>query len=530
MKKPFNIILFIILNLFQQFSFSKKNDIDSLKLALKNATHDTTRCNILNLLTELGDDTEWPVYNNQLKSIAENASINTKPPLKYFYLKHLASSITNIGFLANEQGEISKAVVSYGKAQLIFDELCKIYPRNFEIKKGTAACLLNRGNIFEKKGEIKTALEFYHKALKIFQEIKSKGESAIALNSIALIHLDQGNSVLALHYLQTSLKIREEIKDKHGEAVTLTNIANFYNSQDDFTKALDYFERSLKIQEEIKDRQGIAISLNNIGSFHQKQKQFLLALDYYKKSLKIREEIKDKQGIAYSLNNIGVAYQDLGKLDTALKYYFSSLKIRKETTDKKGITSTLINIADLLVRQGKIDNACKFAEEGMQNAKELGYPEYIKRAANILKRIYKKQNKSKQAFEMFELFIQMRDSLSNQETKKASIKTQLKYEYEKKSAADSVKNAEQQKVKDAQLAAQTASLKQEKFQRYSLVAGLLIVLGGLGFVINRFRITSKQKKIIEEQKIKVDEAFEKLHEKNKEVMDSIYYARRIQRA
>ncbi|MBC7865363.1 MAG: hypothetical protein IAF38_20475, partial [Bacteroidia bacterium] len=40
----------------------------------------------------------------------------------------------------------------------------------------------------------------------------------------------------------------------------------------------------------------------------------------------------------------------------------------------------------------------------------------------------------------------------------------------------------------------------------------------------------KQKKIIEEQKIKVDEAFEKLHEKNKEVMDSIYYARRIQRA
>jgi len=28
----------------------------------------------------------------------------------------------------------------------------------------------------------------------------------------------------------------------------------------------------------------------------------------------------------------------------------------------------------------------------------------------------------------------------------------------------------------------------------------------------------------------VDEAFEKLHEKNKEVMDSIYYARRIQRA
>jgi hypothetical protein len=50
------------------------------------------------------------------------------------------------------------------------------------------------------------------------------------------------------------------------------------------------------------------------------------------------------------------------------------------------------------------------------------------------------------------------------------------------------------------------------------------------FMYNRFRITNKQKVIIEKQKQRVDKAYEQLHEKNKEVMDSIYYARRIQRA
>ena len=45
---------------------------------------------------------------------------------------------------------------------------------------------------------------------------------------------------------------------------------------------------------------------------------------------------------------------------------------------------------------------------------------------------------------MYELEIQMRDSINNMQTKKASIKSQLKYEYEKRAAADSVKNAEQQ--------------------------------------------------------------------------------------
>ena len=44
------------------------------------------------------------------------------------------------------------------------------------------------------------------------------------------------------------------------------------------------------------------------------------------------------------------------------------------------------------------------------------------------------------------------------------------------------------------------------------------------------RVTQKQKKVIEEQKGLVDAAYEQLHEKNKEVMDSITYARRIQRA
>ena len=40
----------------------------------------------------------------------------------------------------------------------------------------------------------------------------------------------------------------------------------------------------------------------------------------------------------------------------------------------------------------------------------------------------------------------MKDSVSNAENKKLGIKQQLKYEYENKSAADSIQNAEKQKV------------------------------------------------------------------------------------
>ena len=57
------------------------------------------------------------------------------------------------------------------------------------------------------------------------------------------------------------------------------------------------------------------------------------------------------------------------------------------------------------------------------------------------------------------------------------------------------------------------------------------------FVFNRLRLTKKQKQVIqdqkqavEQQKKVVEEAHQALEEKNKEIMDSITYAKRIQSA
>jgi hypothetical protein len=110
----------------------------------------------------------------------------------------------------------------------------------------------------------------------------------------------------------------------------------------------------------------------------------------------------------------------------------------------------------------------------------------------------------------------MRDSINNIATQKAVITQYAKYTYEKKAIADSIRVAEEKKVTALQL-------KQEKTQRYSLYGGLILVLVFAGLIFNRFRITQKQKIVIEEQKQIVDQ-------KQKEIIDSINYAKRIQQA
>jgi len=222
-----------------------------------------------------------------------------------------------------------------------------------------------------------------------------------------------------------------------------------------------------------------------------------------------------------------------------MDYFELSLKYRDSTGDRQGQAISYTNIGSLYVKLSEVSNAEEkknllkargFCLKSLNLSKEIGYPENIRNASQQLFSIYKRLNDPKNALEMYELYVEMRDSFSNDETKKSAIKNQLKYEYEKRAAADSVKNAEEQKVKNAQLNAQQSQLKQEKTQRYALYGGLVLIIAFSVFVFNRFRITRRQKVIIEKQKEQVDHAYEKLHEKNKEVMDSIYYARRIQRA
>ena len=479
------LLLFGTLNLSIN-SYSQNSYVDSLNLALKQAKQDTLR---IKLTMELGE----AIYINEpkdaidlwteTKTLCEKSLIKVSTAaLRKFYLRYLASAFNNIGYVSSNQGGVSKALKFYGQSLEIQKELAD--------QLGIASTLNNMGLIYKYQGDISNAIEYYHRSLKIY----------------------------------------ENMSDKPGIAITLSNIGVIYDSQGESRKAIDYFFKSLKIREEVGEKFAIAHSQFKIGSVYMNKGEISKALDYFNKSLKIREDINDKEGVSYCLNLIGQIYRNRGETDNSLKYFQKSLQLSKEIDDKKGEISSLNFIAEIMLKNGNMVKAQENAYQGFELANELGFPEFNVQTASTLKKIYRKQGKYKDALKMYEFEIQMRDSINNQETKKASIKKQFQYEYEKKAAADSVKHTEEQKVKNAQLQAQAASLKQEETQRYALYGGLLLVIGFSLFVFNRFRVTQKQKKVIEEQKVLVDKAYEQLHEKNKEVMDSITYARRIQRA
>ena len=173
--------------------------------------------------------------------------------------------------------------------------------------------------------------------------------------------------------------------------------------------------------------------------------------------------------------------------------------------------------------KGKNSEAKTLVLKGLKLGKELGYPHTIRTAAYILFAIYKAENNGMKALEMHELYIQMRDSLKNENSQQTIIKQQAKFEYESKKTIDDAEHEKQLAIEKEEKAKQRVII-------YSVISGLVLLAIFLFFVFNRLQLTRRQKNVIENQKIEVEDSKQQLEQKNKEITDSIQYAKRIQSA
>ena len=498
-----------------------------------------------NTIAQVNLDSLWSVWNdknqsdtnrlNALQKISWDGYLFSKPDSAYYFAGlqfDFAESINNkkqMSIALNTKGASFVVRGDYVKALGYYTRSLKIRERIGD-ENGVASSLSNIGSVYFEQGDLVKALDYNARSLKIKEKIGNKKSISISLNNIGNILFEQGDYYRALDYYTRSLKIVEILGDKTTIANILNNIGNIFLKQGETAKAMDYFTKCLKSRKEIGNKKGIASSLNNIGAVYKNLGEFTKAIDYYIKSLKINEEIGNKSGISNTLNNIGSVYLKQGDLAKALDYMARSLKIKEKIGDKSGISNSLNNIGSVYLKQGDLAKALECCTEALIIAQELGFLEKIKVASENLWEINKKLGKYQQALEMHELYIQIRDSVQSEENQRAAIHQQYKYDYEKQAASDSVVNAEANKVKNAQLAAEKAENKQhqleadqQKQQKYFLYGILALALLFGGFIFNRFRITNKQKQLIESQKNHVEE-------KNKEILDSIQYAKRLQEA
>ncbi len=349
-------------------------------------------------------------------------------------------------------------------------------------KKGLGATFNYRGIICDDRGQMAMALENYFKALKIFNEIKNYGGQADCYNNIGIIYLNQNELNKAL----THLTISEKYATLSNKRFLLDN------------------------------------PINNIGSVYFKKKDFKNALTYYYKAYELRKELGFTEGCIESLNNLANVYNILGDTAQALINYHVALELARNEKNNKSIAITENAIGIVYFHQD-FKKSIPLLEDALRIAEEINLNEVKRDANKLLSDIYLKLNNTGKALGYYKNFIAARDTFFNEENTKNSVRLEMNYEFEKKEA-NAI--AEQDK-KDAIAVAES---KRQKIVLI-LVSFVLLLVAVVAFVVFRsLRITRKQKNIIETQKTEVEKAKLLVEERNKDITDSINYAKRIQEA
>jgi len=346
---------------------------------------------------------------------------------------------------------------------------------------------------------------------------------AETLNNFGVDYNAKGSVKMAISFHQKSLKIRERINYKPGIANSLANIGRVHLWQGNLDVALNFFNKSQAIFLDLRDSLNIAKSYNYIGYIAKLNGNNLQALGYYEKSLAIRRQINNKNGVAQSLTYIGEVFEDAGQLDSALLYYQNGLLIDYEIGEKNGAAIGLISVGRVNLKLGKIDKALANVSRSLAIAEEIGYPGHVKDATDILTDIYIKKGDWKNALNMYQKHVKMRDSLENRENEKALIKQELEYNYDKKNLADSLKILEINKINKLKIENRDATISSHRTQLYASIGGILMLIVLSFFIYKNLRTQKSANQIIQEQKQHVEE-------KNKQITDSITYAKRIQSA
>jgi len=390
-------------------------------------------------------------------------------------------------------------------------------------KKGIASSLRNLGVCYYLISDGSKALEYYFRALKIMEVTGDKNSMAKILNNIGLVYFDQGEYPKALDYYIKTLKIDDELGDKSGMSATFGNIGNIYEKQLNYPKAVEYYTKSLNIGLELGDKNITASQFSSIGTIYHNQNDLPKALEYYVKAVSISREIRNLNLLGKCLGNIGIVYYEQNQNTKALEYAKEALKIGEKLGDQSLIATELAAIGDIYLETKKYALAEKYYTKSLKISHEIEATELSMKLEGYLASVYEKTGKYQKALLHTLNAIVLKDTIFNQEKNKEITRKELNYEFDKKEA---VTKAEQDKKDILSI----AELKQKEQQRNYFIIGFAMLALFMVFVYRAYRQKQRDNVIITQQKIEVESQKLIIEEKNKGIVDSINYAKRIQQA
>ena len=382
--------------------------------------------------------------------------------------------------------------------------------------------------------KIDSALINYKKCLAFYKELNDETNTAAILNNIGIVYELKGDYLEAINCYLDGLTIREKTNNIKSISKLNINLGNVYTLIGEFPKAKSHYNNAYNNFFKLNDSTGIAIAYMALGLVYKRNNQIDSSLIYFEKSKNLYKRLKNLKGLNQCRSNMGIIYMENNDFEKAKIEFELAKEYFDGTNDVFNISTLYRSIGDLNNYYQNYDKSIELCSKSFKIGKEYKLKETIKSSCFCLYKAYKGLNNNAKSLEFYEQYVEIKDSLYNEDLTRKVAQTEMQHAFDKKQLTDSLIRTEQERIKEINHQREV-----EKQKTYTYVGGsgailLLIVLIVLFRGYNQKKksnmLLEQKNTLITQQKQEVEKQKHLVEEKNSEITDSINYAQRIQSA
>jgi serine phosphatase RsbU (regulator of sigma subunit) len=344
---------------------------------------------------------------------------------------------------------------------------------NYKIGIGTS--LLQIGFQHWHLSDIDNALMEVEEGIDILEKQKAYSELGDANMVKAMIIWSKGEYNSAFLIIYSALNLLEKHQVKVGHEWLYWSLGVFYYDLKDYSKSLKHYKKTLEIYKKLNlsNKGFFSYILIGLGCVYKSQQKFDEAINYLQIALESSREGGHWMEEARSYYELGLIYQHQGNLEKAEQFILNSYHMRKSHNTKPSMVSSLMALSDLKLVANQAKEAQVFMNEALEYAIETNSKPKIFQCYQKLSNISKSVGDFKSAYDFLDKFHTIKSEVIGEEANNTLKDLESKHASEK---------------------------------------------------------AEKEKEIEQLKNIELKKAHQEIVEKNKEILDSIAYAERIQKA
>jgi serine phosphatase RsbU (regulator of sigma subunit) len=345
-------------------------------------------------------------------------------------------------------------------------------------------------------------------------------EDIISLNTIFDTYYQKLNMLdSAFSINKQSLKLATEHKDTMLIAYSLNNMAGIYDLTGNYSVSIQIYKKALAMLEKMKDVRQIGNTNHNMAIPYSKLLMYDSAKYYTDIALMNYQKVNDYSGIALCYDSYGSEADRLGNYEEAIKYYKMEIQNFKLANEAANLIIPYQNIAGTYLKLKDYVSCKQYLDLAMALAVELGSKVDMYDVSSTYAQYYEATGDYKTANFYMRRYYEGKDTMINTQLKTELSDQKSEFDRENAKAMLTIQKMEAEK-----------NLRSKESVTWVLVLSSVFFIIVLILSVNKYR--AKQKSFVKLNEYKNQLIFqkEKIEDAQKEIIDSINYAKRIQSA